>query len=479
MPFLSRKSACIYSVIGICCAFVAGRVTSIFLIGTTMLDNHSGVDSNTGMHIFPIRPLKHTYVEHAKKIPKTKYTSMIYTNDIVITSSTFMTSAGGKDSFQEYDDKVCVRTDEGHSKCATEGFKEEHIEEFYQGQLDLENSQIEHLPAGQHIIVDIERVNSEFLNSEISLAEAIVQLVNESNVTLLSYHCHKLVPLGISCAGVLLESHISLHTWPEAGVITLDLFTCGSGKLINVLPIVKTLFAIPMDGARDTMNESPKFLWSLKMRGFQQVQQKSSYHMGTDLMDTVLEASNLDYKEAVATSVQTPFQVIDIYDVLEMDHAYQSYEKSLLEGDTYESRNPSFFRPNRIVFLDGVIQSDFESNEAYHEALVHPAMFLHPDPKRVAIIGGGECATLREVLKHKTVDEVHMIEIDEMMVNTSRTFLPDWNNCSDFVDGSSWCGDDERVHMHYMDAVTWFDDRFSEDAKISEEKFDVLIMDAL
>eukprot|EP00979_Chaetoceros_neogracilis_P016343 scaffold7766_cov194-Chaetoceros_neogracile.AAC.1 len=73
------------------------------------------------------------------------------------------------------------------------------------------------------------------------------------------------------------------------------------------------------------------------------------------------------------------------------------------------------FEPNRLVFLDGVLQSTRDGIESYHEALVQPAMFAHPDPKRVAIIGGGEGATLGEVLKHNTVDTVMMIEIDESM----------------------------------------------------------------
>lgn len=67
-----------------------------------------------------------------------------------------------------------------------------------------------HLPAGQHLLVDIKDVNSEFLNSEERLAAAMVELISESKLTLLSYHCHSLVPIGVSCAGVLLESHVSL-----------------------------------------------------------------------------------------------------------------------------------------------------------------------------------------------------------------------------------------------------------------------------
>ena len=155
-------------------------------------------------------------------------------------------------------------------------------------------------------------------------------------------------------------------------------------------------------------------------------------------------------------------------------------KKNLLGNDTYETRNPLLFSPNRIVFLDEVMQSQRFGNEAYHETLVHPAMFLHPDPKRVAIIGGGEGATLREVLKHNTVDKVKMIEIDDMMVQVSRDFLPDWNNCTDLVGSAEWCGDDGRADINYFDAFGWFNDRFvtGVEEKI-EEQFDVLIMDAL
>ena len=52
-----------------------------------------------------------------------------------------------------------------------------------------------------------------------------------------------------------------------------------------------------------------------------------------------------------------------------------------------------------------------------HEALVHPSMLSHTNPKRVLIIGGGEGATLREVLKYKSVEEVVMVDIDEELVN--------------------------------------------------------------
>ena len=115
----------------------------------------------------------------------------------------------------------------------------------------------------------------------------------------------------------------------------------------------------------------------------------------------------------------------------------------------------------------------------YHETLVHPALFSHDNPKRVAIIGGGEGATLREVLKHRTVEKVVMIEIDEMMVEVSKQFLPQWSDCSNLVGSTSSCWEDPRVELYFEDAFQWFFDRFSTNPKVQEDAFDVIIMDAL
>jgi spermidine synthase len=76
-----------------------------------------------------------------------------------------------------------------------------------------------------------------------------------------------------------------------------------------------------------------------------------------------------------------------------------------------------------------------------------------------------------------------MIEIDKEMVNASRTYLPEWNTCSDLEMGTEWCGDDNRAEIYYEDAVAWFKNRFSvkkiDSEEYKEEQFDVIIMDAL
>ena len=179
-------------------------------------------------------------------------------------------------------------------------------------------------------------------------------------------------------------------------------------------------------------------------------------------------------------SVETIFQRIDIYDaIFQKTGTIESYRKSRLSNDgSYESLHSDLFRPDRVLFLDGWLQSTLKFEAAYHEALVHPALFAHSNPKRVAIIGGGECATLREVLKHNSIEMVNMIEIDEKMVFESKENIPEWSDCSDLEGSAPWCGDDPRASMYYEDAHAWFMDRYSDQGEKSGD-LDVIILDAL
>ncbi|MEM3989916.1 MAG: polyamine aminopropyltransferase [Desulfurococcaceae archaeon] len=77
----------------------------------------------------------------------------------------------------------------------------------------------------------------------------------------------------------------------------------------------------------------------------------------------------------------------------------------------------------RSLIIDGYIQSSEADEAIYHESLVHPAMVTHPNPKKVLIIGGGEGATLREVLKHSSVEKAVMVDIDGELVEAAIKYL--------------------------------------------------------
>jgi len=129
-------------------------------------------------------------------------------------------------------------------------------------------------------------------------------------------------------------------------------------------------------------------------------------------------------------------------------------------------------RPVRYLFLDGTLQSMSSNEREYHEALVHPGMFVHDHPRKVAIIGGGEGATLREVLKHNTVEKVDMVDIDSMMIEIAKEHLPAYHNCTDLIGVADSCFDDERANILIQSAVKYFEDA-------SPKSIDVIIFDAL
>lgn len=116
----------------------------------------------------------------------------------------------------------------------------------------------------------------------------------------------------------------------------------------------------------------------------------------------------------------------------------------------------------KILFLDGDIQSAEYDESVYHECLVQRAMVHHPGPKKVLILGGGEGATLREVLRHKGVEKAVMIDIDEELVRICRHHLPEWHVNS---------FDDRRAEVLFMDAFRYLNE--------TKERFDVVIEDLL
>lgn len=114
----------------------------------------------------------------------------------------------------------------------------------------------------------------------------------------------------------------------------------------------------------------------------------------------------------------------------------------------------------KMLLLDGKTQSTEVDEFVYHEALVQPTMIAHSNPKRVFVAGGGEGATIREVLKHKSVTKVVMVDIDEQVIELCQRYLPS------FHEGAF---NDPRLDLHYADAS-----RFLEE---SDQEFDLAIID--
>lgn len=96
--------------------------------------------------------------------------------------------------------------------------------------------------------------------------------------------------------------------------------------------------------------------------------------------------------------VQSPFQTIEIYQSTDW---------------------------GKLMLIDGAMMLTTRDNFFYHEMIAHPVLFTHSDPKRVVIIGGGDCGTLREVLKHPGVQAVTQCDIDEQVTRMAEKHFPE------------------------------------------------------
>ena len=114
----------------------------------------------------------------------------------------------------------------------------------------------------------------------------------------------------------------------------------------------------------------------------------------------------------------------------------------------------------KMLILDGQPQSAEEDESIYHEALVHPAMMTHPHPRRVLIIGGGEGATLREVLRYGSVEQAVLVDIDRELIELCQKFLPEWHQGAFY---------DPRVELIFADGKAYMER--------TETLFDVIVLD--
>ena len=285
------------------------------------------------------------------------------------------------------------------------------------------------------------------------------------------------------CDITLPNAQAHIYTWPLAGTMSIDIFACHADKvLIALIPTIKNLVGINNNLTSTGTNDDEHSMvrWFYKLRGDRSDDGQSVYMHG-DMDQFLCSYIDFDVKELVV-SIDTEYQTIDVYDTIDprFKTREQYYASLRKDDDSYYSAHPELFRPDRIIYLDGILQSRYYGDAAYHEPLVHPALFTHANPKRVAIIGGGEGATLREVLKHNTIETVTMIEIDELMVNVSRQYIPEWSDCSMIVGSTPSCFDDPRAEMFYTDGIAWFIDRYlNADTMDDSQLYDIIIMDAL
>ena len=115
----------------------------------------------------------------------------------------------------------------------------------------------------------------------------------------------------------------------------------------------------------------------------------------------------------------------------------------------------------KLMMIDGFAMLSSRENFLYHEMMSHPALFIHPAPRKVAIIGGGDCGTLHEVLKHGEVEQLIQIDIDEVVTRAAEIHFPEL--CVS--------NQDPRARLLFDDGIQWMKDA-------APGSLDVIIVDS-
>jgi spermidine synthase len=140
----------------------------------------------------------------------------------------------------------------------------------------------------------------------------------------------------------------------------------------------------------------------------------------TEIHADIGSAFSLQLKEKVF-SQQSEYQLVEVYDTVGF---------------------------GKFMVIDGCTMVSTRENFIYHEMLTHPALFTHPDPRHVAIIGGGDCGTLREVLRHPGVQKCTQIDIDEVVTRASELHFPELCESNN----------DPRAELLFVDGIQWMQD---------------------
>lgn len=249
---------------------------------------------------------------------------------------------------------------------------------------------------GLHLTADLYQCTGDtsIFIDEVALAELCrhqtelsgLTIVGEKWVTFPEYQGE---PGGVTGAILLAESHLAIHTWPERGGVTLDVYVCNfsddnSGKAKQLLEGIVAAFN-PTQVQRNQL-----------IRGDQDAPSE---------MELVWENINADsvygfrFKRRVLTK-QTQFQQLELL----------------------ESKDLGL-----TMRLDGCLMTAEREEFFYHESLVHPAAIAHSNPRKALILGGGDGGALEELLKHSTIESVTLVDIDADVIDVSRQYLQSIN----------------------------------------------------
>lgn len=250
---------------------------------------------------------------------------------------------------------------------------------------------------GRHILVEYYGCSKETLRDVTLLEQELLQAAKITGATVLNSIVHKFTPHGVSVAVIIAESHLTIHTWADHQYASVDLYTCG-----NLCDPWKAFEY--MSGVLGTKNFS-----AMEMkRGIKHFLPKPEEEFDGDYQDPEMTRwyHDLD-KYGYGVSIQT------------VGNRLFREQSNFQRVEIFNTK-----KYGNMLVLDSKIQTTEGDEFIYHELIAHVPLLTLQSAKRVLIIGGGDGGTAREVLRHENLEEVVMVEIDQVVIDASRKFLP-------------------------------------------------------
>jgi len=295
---------------------------------------------------------------------------------------------------------------------------------------------------GRHILVEYFDCSSEVLNDVILIEKAMIKASEAAGATIINSTFHHFSPFGVSGVVVIEESHLAVHTWPEYQYAALDIFTCGE----TVDPWIS--YELLKDAFKAKSGSSLEML-----RGSLSLLEKSDF-------DLKVQRTEIDKK------IARPKVSRDIWFTERNDNIATSFRHI---GDPLFRKKSSFqkveiydtYQYGKMLTCDGVAMCAEADEYAYHEMIVHVPMLTHPNPKNVLVIGGGDGGTVRELVKHDSLEKVTLVEIDEVVIEASKMHLPTLSSAFDH----------SKLDLHISDGIQYV-------KKSPDQSFDIVIVDS-
>jgi S-adenosylmethionine decarboxylase proenzyme len=243
---------------------------------------------------------------------------------------------------------------------------------------------------GREIIADFKGCDPRIIDDAELLKRLVQEAVRTTKHHLLNLSAHKFKPFGVTVIGILAESHISLHTYPEINYVAVDIFTCGANKPEPILEYLKEKI-----GAKEVYWE---YIRRGVMRQWYTIFQTNGYRRQVEITKVVHRRT-------------TPYQTLEVVRAKKL---------------------------GTCLFSNNTLQMATLDAHLYDQQMLKRV----EKAKRILIVGGGDCSILQQVVKNKNLEEIYMLEQDQQVIEVAKKYL-----------GAGKALKDPRLKMFYGNAL--------------------------